>query len=176
MRTAIVALFTIHACVAWNASLQAQEDALGPRTAAEAWRVRGLEPHIQTLIERGVASSPTFRRVVQELNASDVMVHVRHSRMPDGFRGSLMHEVLESNGVRYLRIAIDARGAATRLMALIAHELQHALEVARVPEVGRSVHIAQFFETIADYECRTVNCVETAAAIDVQEAVLRELR
>jgi hypothetical protein len=171
----IAALITLAASVASGASLHTQDEGLGPRSAAEAWHVRGLEPHIQALIARGFSGSPTFRRLVEELNASDVMVHVRHHRMRDGFRGYLVHDVLESNGIRYLQIAVDARGPATRLIPLIAHELQHALEVARVPSVGRSLAIADHFEKIADHPCRA-KCFETAAAVSVQEDVSRELR
>lgn len=138
--------------------------------------MRGLEPRVQKLIERGVSISATFRRLVEELNASDVMAHVRHQRMPDGFRGYLVHRVREANGLRYLHIAVDSRGAEARVIGLIAHELQHALEVARTPEVGRLRHIDEFFASIADQGCRSAKCFETSAAVGVQEAMLRELR
>jgi hypothetical protein len=174
MRLIGMALMTL-ASLASGVRVNAQDEGLGPRSAAEAWHVRGLEPHIQALITRGFSGSPTFRRLVEALNASDVMVHVRHHGMPDGFRGYLVHDVLEANGVRYLQIAIDARGPAARLIPLIAHELQHALEVARVPSVGRSLGIADYFEKIADHPCRA-KCFETAAAVGVQEDVSRELR
>lgn len=176
MRTAVLALCTVHTLFVCASPLAAQADGLGPRTAAEGWRVRGLDPALQALIEKGMSRSPTFRRLVTELGTTDVVVHLRQQRMPDGFRGFLMHHVLESNGVRYLRIGIDARGPDGRVIPLIAHELQHALEVARTPEVGRSIDIAKFFETIADFQCRNATCSETRAAIAIQESVRKELK
>jgi len=174
-QTAVIALCTLLTQIASPWPLRAQGNGLGPRTTAEAWRVRGLEPALQALIEKGVSRSRTFRRLVAELGTTDVIVHLRQQRMPAGFRGFLMHHVLESNGVRYLRIGIDPRGADGRVIPLIAHELQHALEVARVPAVGRSIEIATFFDTIADVQCRNTTCSETRAAIAIQAAVRKEL-
>ena len=54
------------------------------------------------------------------------------------------------------------------MIGLIAHELQHALEVARAPEVGRSRDIEEFFRSIADQEFRNARCFETSAAVKVQ--------
>jgi hypothetical protein len=157
-------------------TLTAQDEVLGPRSAAEAAHVRGLEPRLQALIERGIAVSATFRRLVNELNATDVFVHVRSARMGDGFRGYLVHQVIEANGFRYLRIAVDSRGAEVRVIGLLAHELQHALEVARVPEVGRSINIETFFEKIDDHSCRNARCFETAAAIRIQHDVTADMQ
>lgn len=166
------------------AALQLVVAEISPTTAQETQRpspvvegphVRGVDPAIQRLVARGQARSATFRRIVAELDASDVVVHLIQGPMPDGFRGYLIHRVVESNGVRYLKIAVDPRAAEALVIGLIAHELQHALEVARAPEVGRSRDIEEFFRSIADQGCRNARCFETSAAVEVQETVTREL-
>jgi hypothetical protein len=144
---------------------------------ADKTHVRTDDASIQVLIASGISRSPTFRALVTALNDSDVIVYVTPRSMPQGLRGFLVHRIIETGGHRYLRIGVDGRGAKARTIALIAHELQHALEVARVREVGRSRPIEQFFSAIADLRCTTRgDCFETAAAIEIQNAVLRELR
>jgi hypothetical protein len=138
-------------------------------------RVRSEDPRIQVLIEHGQARSPTFRRLVRELNDSDVVVHVLPGRVPPGLRGQLRHTVAAVEGLRYLFITVDARAAGPLAIAIIGHELQHALEVARAPEVGRSIRVDDYFEKIADAPCRSARCFETAAAMRIQEQVVREL-
>ena len=143
--------------------------------ASEGGAVRSEEPAIRRLVDIGIACSPTFRRLVTELASTDVVVHVFLARRHNGLRGYLVHRVVEAGGVRFLQIAIDAGGAEPRVIGLLAHELQHALEVARVPEVGRTRRIDRFFEEIADNVCRSATCSETRAATEVQEAVVDEL-
>jgi hypothetical protein len=141
----------------------------------EGGRVRSEDRQIRALIEQGQARSATFKRLVADLNDSDVVVHVLAGRLPDGLRGQLRHTVFAVEGLRYLFITVDPRASAPLVIALIAHELQHALEVARAPEVGRTVRIEEFFEKIADARCRSRRCSETAAAMRIQEDVRREL-
>jgi hypothetical protein len=141
----------------------------------EGGHVRSEDPQIEALIERGQARSATFRRLVAELNGSDVVVHVLAGRLPHGIRGQLRHTVVTVADLRYLFVTVDARAAAPLAIAIIGHELQHALEVARAPEVGRTARIDDFFAKIADNACRSATRFETAAANEVQEKVLREL-
>jgi hypothetical protein len=138
-------------------------------------RVRSEDPGIRALIEHGQAHSATFRRLVTELNGSDVVVHVVGGRLPEGLRGQLRHTVAAAEGVRYLFITVDTRVAGQLAIAIIGHELQHALEVARAPEVGRTVRVDDFFEKITDAPCRSARCFETSAAMRIQEDVAREL-
>jgi hypothetical protein len=97
--------------------------------------VRSSEPWILALINAGLARSATFRQLVDTLNESDVIVYIetqatRESRQVhrESLDAYLIHHVVDQGGHRYLRIGLGARGAEKRLISILAHELQHAVE------------------------------------------------
>ena len=98
--------------------------------------VRSVEPEIQTLIEKGIARSETFRSLIAKLAGSDVIVYIESRIIRQGLVGSTSHRVIVRGGYRYVRLAIDPHGPDARLIAVIAHELQHAIEIAQAPELG----------------------------------------
>lgn len=97
--------------------------------------VRTTNGNVQRLLETGVRRSPTFASLLARLNASDVIVYIEQTtQMPQTLEGRLLLMPLV-NHQRYLRIQI-ARGASpTELVALIGHELRHAIEVAEATDV-----------------------------------------
>ncbi|MNC84833.1 hypothetical protein D3C83_04010 [compost metagenome] len=126
-------------------------------------------------METRAGRSATFRRLCTELGHRDVVVQVLTGRTQHRARASLLHRITVAGDVRYLFVVIDPNGAARRVIATLAHELQHAIEVARETEVGRSIPVDRFFMQIANVRCGEANCFETSAAIRVQHEVLREL-
>jgi hypothetical protein len=144
--------------------------------------VRSSEPWILALINTGFARSAAFRQLVDTLNASDVIVYVesqvtRESRQIH--RGSLdaylIHHVVDQGGHRYLRIGLGARGSDRRLISVLAHELQHAVEIALVPEIRDDESLQNFFSRASlSFSCAGA-CYETQGAIDIQRKVNEEL-
>jgi hypothetical protein len=60
---------------------------------------------------------------------------------------------------------------------LLAHELQHAVEVAQAPEVRDTRSVEQLFERLAiTFGCGGTTCSETQAAKDVETKVSMELK
>jgi hypothetical protein len=78
--------------------------------------------------------------------------------------------------MRYLKIGLDLNCGRDRLVALVAHELQHAVEVAEALEVRDSESMVRLFERSTIPMFCGGGCFETQAALDVQEAVLSEIR
>jgi bacterioferritin-associated ferredoxin len=149
--------------------------AIGLGQAVPVDHVRTTEPRIVALVEQGIARSATFRLLVDTLNASDVIVYVEpklNHRPPSGF---LAHRVVARGPARYLRIAVDLHGADERLIGLVAHELQHAVEVAQAVNVRSSQAMVELFERLA-IGAFCGGCYETEAALVMQERVLEELR
>ena len=72
--------------------------------------VRSTERMIRTLIEQGIARSATFRRLVETLDQSDVVVYIDPKITRDALGGYLSHDVLSAGGQRYLHIAVVLRG------------------------------------------------------------------
>ena len=139
--------------------------------------VRSTERMIRTLIEQGIARSATFRRLVETLDQSDVVVYIDPKITRDALGGYLSHDVLSAGGQRYLHIAVVLRGGDIRLVSVLAHELQHAVEVSRDPGARDAKSVMQLFARLASTRgCGVSNCDETEAALDVQAAVDAELK
>jgi hypothetical protein len=110
--------------------------------------VRPTSSPARELIETGLAQSVTFRRLVHEIEASDVIVYVQlEPRLPTGIGG-----VLEFMGVggntRFLRILLGRQFHRPTLVALLGHELQHAVEVADAPGVRSATQLEALYRSI----------------------------
>ncbi len=143
-----------------------------------ATHVRTTESKIAALIKTGVEGSATFRGLVETLNRSDVIVYVGPKLDRRGLGGYLAHSVVVRGGYRYLQIAIDPQGAPGRVVSLLAHELQHAVEVAQAPDVRDATSVEAMFRRLSASEgCGgSTSCVETRAAVDAEAAVNEELK
>ena len=97
-----------------------------------------------TLIDAGISGSATFRRLIVTLNDSDVIVYIEPIRTRQPLRGYLAHNIVARGQYRYLRIAVEIAGSERRLVSLLAHELQHAVEVAHAPEVRDPESLERF--------------------------------
>jgi DNA-binding PadR family transcriptional regulator len=139
--------------------------------------VRASETWIRDLIDVGISQSDTFRRLVRLLDASDVIVYIGPQTTRPALGGFLSHSVTTAGGYRYLRLSFTAHGTADRLMPVIAHELQHALEVAQAPEARDAESVEKLFDRSAmPFGCSSTTCYETRASKDVEDAVRNELK
>jgi hypothetical protein len=91
--------------------------------------------------------------------------------------GYLVHDVGGHGEWRYLRIAVDFQGAPNRVISLLAHELQHAVEVAQAPEARDAESLERMFSRLSIQRgCPGTMCYETKASLDVECAVADELK
>jgi hypothetical protein len=139
--------------------------------------VRATEPKILALIETGLSRSATFRRLVETLDGSDVIVYIEPKLARHGLGGYLAHSIVVRGGYRYLRIAIDWQGANGRVIPLLAHELQHAVEVSTAPDARDATSLAAAFERLSVSQgcAGSTSCTETQAAINIELTVREEL-
>ena len=79
---------------------------------------------------------------------------------------------------RHIRIRVDPQHTLkNRLIATVAHELQHAVEVVEHPDVFDPPGLLELYRTIAFGRCReglSEEC-ETARALATEKRVLEEL-
>ena len=138
--------------------------------------VRTADSTILALIDAGVSGSATFRGLIATLNESDVIVYIAPNLSRPALGGFLAHSIVAQGQHRYLRLAVDIAGAKRRLVSLLAHELQHAVEVAQAPDARDTQSLERLFSrlTIA-FGCAGSNCFETQAAMNVQGIVEQEL-
>src|SRR5712675_30522 len=98
-------------------------------------RVRSTERFMIALIREGYDRSPTFRELVDTLQQSNIIVLVQPAVCAGGRIRSCLTSVNGSSTERHIRISVDTRTSHNALIATMAHELQHAVEIAEHPEV-----------------------------------------
>ena len=142
---------------------------------SSARHVRTSEPRIARLIDAGIAGSATFRRLIATLNESDVIVYIEPKRTRQALGGYLAHNIVAQGQYRYLHISVEIGGAEHRLVSLLAHELQHAVEVALTPDARDAAGLERMANRLAiAFGCGGTTCFETQAAKDVEFIVRQE--
>jgi len=100
-------------------------------------RVRILSPQMAHAFWDGISRSPTFRRLVDVINASDGIVYVEYGVCRSVARGCLLGSLNLAGPHRILRVVIRKTQLADDLVVSLGHELQHALEVLANPPSRR---------------------------------------
>ena len=141
-------------------------------------RVRSTERFMIALIREGYDRSPAFRALADTLQGSNVIVLIRPLPCGGGRIRSCVVSVEGSARERQIRINVDPRHTAGDfLIATIAHELQHAVEIAERPEVIDARSAIALYRQIAFGRCRqglSEEC-ETERALDVEKTVRDQL-
>jgi hypothetical protein len=143
------------------------------RRAGPSSAVRPTGPRAAYTLQRGLELCPTIRALVAELNHSDVIVYVAIRPRETGPAATIAF-LGASAPARFVRVVLRSDLTTKQMIVLIGHELRHALEVARAPEVRDAVS----FDT--HYRCdglRTLdpNRFDTRSAVLAGERVRQEL-
>jgi hypothetical protein len=97
--------------------------------------VRPLQKDAERVLAAGMAKSDTFRRLIARLERSDVIVYVDlRWQLPLRLAGRL--QFLAKHGdSRYLLVELSRTLPRRAQVAILGHELQHAVEVAEADDV-----------------------------------------
>jgi hypothetical protein len=136
-------------------------------------RVRPLDARAEGLLVEAWHRSATVRDLITALNVSDLIVHVQTRSSRVEHRGVLRWGTC-AKGARYVRLVIAAPALPDRQIPALAHELQHAVEVSRAPEVRDARKLADLFRRIGWNWDRGL--YETEAALEIESRVRREIR
>jgi hypothetical protein len=121
------------------AVLTTQITAASPAADEVSPRVRSTDRVMLKLLKEGRERSGTFRTLVDAIDHSNVIVYVEFGYCAFGhLDGCLLPFLASTHGDRYVRIVVTSEKSRLThddLLALIGHELQHALEVLEHPEV-----------------------------------------
>ena len=166
----ITAIFVLLLAHRVDASHQSEPDA--PPQSADA-RVRAQDLDLSALIRQATDRSPTFRGIVDAVQASDGIVYIQRDRCRHYVRSCLVLWMGFAGPYRVLRVNVAGGKNDIETMASIAHELRHALEVLGEPGVRSSDGMYQLYTR--NHAWRGVT-FETATAIDAGNAVYRELK
>jgi hypothetical protein len=140
-------------------------------------RVRSTERFMIALIREGYDRSAAFRELVDTLQQSNVIVFVQPASCAGGRIRSCLVSVNGSRRERHIRIHVDTHTSHDSLIATIAHELQHAVEIAEHPEVVDSAAALTLYRQIALGRCHeglSEEC-ETSRALAAEKKVLEDL-
>jgi hypothetical protein len=136
-------------------------------------RLRPADGIAAHALERGRACCPTIGALVQELEASDLIVYVETAALanPASARTVLMGAVKNN---RYVRVTLNRMTSPEGLIELLGHELQHAVEIARAREVRDRDGMVALYQRIG-LRKESTNRFETQLARDTGHRVRAEI-
>jgi hypothetical protein len=138
--------------------------------------IRTTDRRLLRLLHDGVRDSDTFRRLVDRLRRSDVIVYLECGAGTRTADGRLMF-ISAVGGFRYVHIRVARLVSANVQIALIGHELRHAVEIADAPAIVDGETLAREYERIgfANPHQDTGASYDSDAAVVAGYQVLRDL-
>jgi hypothetical protein len=134
--------------------------------------VRTLDPYIATLLRRGAERSATFRQLIERIGQTDGIVYIVPGTCRSRLRACFLHSVTLAGSNRILRVVVNTRREPRQVIASIAHELWHALEVLSEPGIRDDLAIYNFYSREG---VRRGEAFETYEAIQTEMKVRSEL-
>jgi hypothetical protein len=137
--------------------------------------LRPMDAQTRGLVQAGREQSPSFSALVDRLAATDVVVYVTCARLRSHLDGELTF-LSAAGGLRYVVVRLAPHLNRQRRIAILGHELQHALEIAERPEIVDSTTLARAYEQFG-FTRRVGSRVDfdTAAAIGTGHTIWREV-
>jgi hypothetical protein len=137
--------------------------------------VRPMDAGAVEACDHGRASSASFRALVESFDPERVVVHVETGVVRTFGTAGATRLAGAAGHWRYVRITVDPDLPLDARTAVVAHELQHAREIADAAAVTQS-QVRQLFERIGRPVQGAVDTYETADAVTAGMRVWRELR
>jgi hypothetical protein len=141
--------------------------------------VRSSDRALNELLAEGYARSTTFQRLVDAISLTNAIVYVEAGICAFGqLKACLLPFMATTDTNRYLRIVLTQPldpANKDRLIALIGHELQHAVEVAERPEVIDVPSMIAMARRIG-FPLKGRPGYETSAARAAGDAIFEELQ
>ena len=141
-------------------------------------RIRVTDHRLQALFDEGMRRSATLRALAARITQSDVVVYVMCDGDPrSGIAGRMTFQSA-AGGLRYLVVRLVTLRARAQQIAILAHELQHAVEVADTPAIVDSESLAREYRRIGHVNPRAATpgiAFDTQSAVDAGYQVLDEL-
>lgn len=174
-----------HRCAAailWIAGLAgatasaAAPDGSAPRPQAS--RLRFSNERIAEVFRVASERSPSFRTLVAAIEGSpSVLVYLEEGRCGSREFRSCLHIVSTVAGRRYLWVDVSARRHMPDVIAQLAHELHHALEIAGHPDVVDGATLQELYREIGFESCHHSQgrCWETDGAKATERLVVSEV-
>lgn len=147
-----------------------------PETTFET-HIRALSPALRSMVDESAERSPSFRALVDQIDASNVIVYLNYNLFRTQNIDGRLTFLGAAGGRRYVMIQIAALRTRVDQFAILGHELRHATEVAAAPSVVDTKSLARHYATIGFVarEWQYGLAFETDSAVDVGSRVQREV-
>jgi hypothetical protein len=177
---------TIAALILSTSPALAQTGAAGSTVAtfngagANAWasNVRASDNELVTLLADGVKKSATLRALTERLSKSDVIVYVRPDVLSRNANQGHLSFLSSSGGYRYVVVHLPVGQSKQNQIAMLGHELQHAVVIADAPSVIDSDTLRKEFERIGKVTMAANGrdfSFDSQAATDARQKIQREM-
>jgi hypothetical protein len=123
----------------------AQESSTASEWIAEG-HVRATDPRAGRVLQEGAAHAATFGALLDAIERSDVRVYVETG---DFERPGALYFAGATGDSRFLRVRLRAPGQRVMdMVPWLAHELQHAVEIASAPDVRDERRVLGLYRSI----------------------------
>jgi hypothetical protein len=128
-------------------------------------RLRPATRRAQTMIDTALRDSPTVQAQAVIIAASDLIVFVEFAHIAGGTR-AMTQLVTVTPHARFVRVTLALLTSTAEQVPLLAHELQHVVELAQSPEVRDTAALRQLYARIGmdPLEAEAFETVEALAA------------
>lgn len=146
-----------------------------PAPVAGGPRVRPYDSRSAATLLQGLERSATMRAIVEAIEQRDVIVYLQmQPALKRGIAGTLTW-LTAGGGFRYVRISLNPEVMADLAIATLAHELQHALEVAQEPSIVSAATLEAHYRTHGISVSSHIDGWDTQAARTTGQEVRKEL-
>jgi hypothetical protein len=145
------------------------------RSCAVGDNIRPMRAWIGQVLREFVPQSPTLARLVDALRSAPVVIHLDDDLGANEPWDGRIRFVTTAGRCRYLRIDLRPQAMPAHAAAVLAHELQHAVEVDR-GEVADRAAFGRLFRRIGfDVPRDERTTFDTEAAVEAGRRALEEI-
>ena len=138
-------------------------------------RIRPQNAYIAELLKTGRARSATLRSLAERIEAGNVIVYIAVNPLLKSSLSGALTWMTRAGGFRYVRASISRDLTPDQMIATLAHELQHAAEVAEDATVISEATLVDMYRRIGLPSRASAPGWETTAAQEMGYQVRREL-
>ena len=113
-------------------------------------RLRPQDPRSVQILKEGMARSATFRALVDRIEASQVIVYVSINPILKSSLSGALTWMTRAGEFRYVRASISNELTFNQMIATVAHELQHAVEVLEDESVIDEASLVAMYKRIGE--------------------------
>jgi hypothetical protein len=142
------------------------------------YHIRTTDLRLRALVEEGVRSSPTFRALVGRLIGSDVVIYLQCEEELRSRSDGRLTFVTTAGGYRYVVVRLRPLRVRAHEIALLGHELRHAVEIVDAPAIVDAPSLAREYTRMGHLSRMATPeriAFDTDAAINAGHQVLAEL-